>query len=94
MTSTSGEFETTERPTNGATEVRGIVYMIERSKVYQFTRLQTKVLMISQFLLYFFSVFVNNLAVSVQVRGSPNSKIISLRDLNRTSERAKSLELR
>ena len=67
---------------------------MECSEVYKFTHCQTKVLMISQFLSYIFPVFVNNLAVSVQVRGSPNSKIISPRDPNRTPERAKSLESR
>ena len=48
----------------------------------------------SQFLLYIFTVFVKNLVLSVQVRGSPYSKVISPKDPNTTSERACSLEFR
>jgi len=84
----------TERSTNGAYEVRGMLCVMKCSELYEFTHFQSKVLMISQFLSFFSPVFVNNMAVSVQVRGSPNSKIISPRDPNRTPERAKSLESR
>ena len=92
MTSSFEEFETTERPTIGATEVRGVVCVTECSELCYFIHFQTKVLMISQFLSYIFTIFVNNLVVSVQVRGGGEFEDYQPKGPNRTSERANSLE--
>ena len=73
---------------------RGVINVAKYFEFCQFIHLSTNASTKNWFLFYISAVFVTYLPLPALVRGSPNTRIISLRDPNRrTSEWANALKL-